>query len=227
MKTIHMVSTIVLILCFTLVSAVAYGQEDEMKNVAMSSLKEWKKSFTEDQARKLGFDGKEDFEASELGAPFKLYTIQPDALMGYQEGQEFGKLVTETNYSVYPVNSGGKNKALLWMVNRKGKWQVARMGSSKLAKNILSTEGAMRNQMAEKGLEGAKPAKFVRLYQLYLDFFFLKAAEKEYVIPVQKIPTLKVEGGKFYSPGQVVPQWKEQLKKKMPPEEKGKGIIEG
>ncbi len=227
MNNRRILSTALLVLCIALVPAGTYGQENEMKQVAMRSLMEWKKSFTEDQARKLGFDSKEDFQASELGAPFRLYTVKPAALMEYQEGQEFGKLVTETNYSVYPVNTRGNNKALLWMVNRNGKWEVARMGSSKLVKNIMSTEGAMKNQISERGLEGAKPPKFVRIYQLYLDFFFLKAAEREFVVPLRNIPDLKTEGGKFYVPSQVVPQWKEQLKKKTAPKEKGKEIIEG
>ncbi len=227
MKIKYISSVIVLILCMTLLSPGLYSQEDEMKEVAISSLKEWKKTFSDDQARKLGFDSKADFKASELGTPFKLYTISPDAMMGYEEGSEFEKIVAETNYYVYPIISGGENKALLWMVKKEDKWQVARLGSSKLAKDIRSTEGTIGDQIPERGLEGAEPPKFVRVYQLYLDFFFIKAAEKEYIVPIYTIPALLLEGSKFYTPAEIVPQWKEDLKKKMPPEEEGKRIIEG
>lgn len=223
----YMSSVTILILSITLSSTGLYGQEDEMKKGALSSLKELRKTLSDDQARKLGFDSKADLRASKLGTPFKLYTISPDALMGYQERTKFEEIVTATNYYVYPIISGGGNKALLWMVKKEGRWQVARMGSSKLAKNIRSTEGTIRDQISERGLEGAEEPKFVRVYQLYLDFFFVKAAEKEYIVPVYTISTLQVEGGKFYTPAEIVPQWKDQLKKKMRPEEKGKPIIEG
>jgi len=222
MKINYISSVIILTFCIPLLSPRLYGQEDEMKKVALSSLKEWKKTFSDDQVRKLGFDNKADFETSELGTPFKLYTISPDAMMGYQEGNDFEKIVTETNYYVYPVISGGVNKALLWMFKEENKWQVARIGSSKLAKSIRSTEGTIKDQITERGLEGAGPPKFVRVYPLYLDFFFIKAAEKEYIIPMYTIPTLGIEGSKFYTPAQAVPQWKEQLKKKILPEEEGK-----
>ncbi len=218
----YFLSAIALILCITLILNELYSQDDEMKKTALSRLNEWKKTFSEDQVQKLGFDSKADFKASELGTPFKLYTVNPDAMMGYQEGSKFEKIVTETNYWIYPVISSGENKALLWIMKKEDKWQVARIGSSKLAKNIRTNEGTIRDQTSEKGLEGAELPKFVRVYQLYLDFFFIKTAEKEYIIPMQTIPILKIEGSKFYTPAQVVPHWKEQLKKKMPPEEEGK-----
>jgi hypothetical protein len=198
-----------------------------MKDVAMHRLNEWKKIFTDDQIRKLGFDNKADFKAAELGTPFKIYTISPEAIQQYAEGSEFGKTVTETNYYAYPVMSGGKNKALLWMVKAEGKWKVARIGSSKLAQNIRTGEGTIRAESAEKGLEGAGPPKFVRIYQLYLDFFFISTADKEYIIPMQNIPDLKIEGSKFYEPADVIPQWKESLKEKMQPEEGRQKNIEG
>lgn len=227
MKIKYISSVIVLILCIVLLSRGLYGQEDEMKKVALSSLEEWKKTFSDDQVRKLGFDSKADFKASELGTPFKMYTINPDAMMTYEKGSEFAQIVTETNFYAYPVISDGINKALLWMVKKEGKWQVARIGSSKLARTIRSAEGTIRNQKSEMGLEGAGPPKFVRIYQLYLDFFFIKTTEKEYVVPMFTIPDLRIEGSKFYTPAEIVPQWKEQLKKKMPPKEKGEEIIEG
>lgn len=219
---------IVLILCITFLSTGLYGQKDVMKNAALSRLQECKKVFSEDQTKKLGFNSKADFEASELGTPFKLYTINSDAIIKYEEGSEFGKIVTETNYYVYPVISGGENKALLWMVKKENGWQVARIGSSELAKTIRATEVTIKDQRSERGLEKAEPLKFVRVYPLYLDFFFIKAANKEYIVPMYTIPNLRVEGSKFYTPAEIVPQWKEQLKNKMPSEEdREKEIIEG
>lgn len=219
MKIKYISMEIVLIICIVLLSLGLYGQDDAMKKEALSSLNGWKRTTSDDQAKKIGFDSKADFKASELGTPFKLYTISPDAMMEYEEGSEFGKIVKETNYYVYPVISGRENKALLWMFKKEDKWQAARIGSSKLAKSIVSTEGTIMHQISERGLEGAGPPKFVRLYQLYIDFFFIKDAEKEYIIPIYTTPALLVEGSKFYTPTEVVPQWKEQLKKNIQTEE--------
>lgn len=225
MKIKYISMEIVLIICIALLSLGLYGQDDAMKKEALSSLNGWKRTTSDDQAKKIGFDSKADFKASELGTPFKLYTISPDAMMEYEEGSEFGKIVKETNYYVYPVISGGENKALLWMFKKEDKWQAARIGSSKLAKSIVSTEGTIMHQISERGLEGAGPPKFVRLYQLYIDFFFIKDAEKEYIIPIYTTPALLVEGSKFYTPTEVVPQWKEQLKKNIQTEEGGKSKL--
>ena len=134
---------------------------------------------------------------------------------------DFEAIITDGNYYVYPLISGGENKALLWMYKKEGKWQVARIGSSGLAKNISTNEGTIRDQGSEKGLEGAEPPKFVRVYQLNVDFFFIKAGETEYIIPMQNIPDLEIEGSKFYKPGDILPRWKEQIKLKMSPREDG------
>jgi hypothetical protein len=227
MKIRYISLLFVLIFCIILLPRGLYGQENEMRKAALASLEEWKKTFSDDQTQRLGFDNKADFKASELGTPFKIYTVSPDAMMTYEEGSEFARIVTETNNYAYPVISAGMNKALLWVVRRENKWQVARIGSAKLARTIRSTEGVIENRKSQMGLEGAKTPKFVRIYQLYLDFFFIKTTEKEYIIPMFTIPDLRIEGSKFYSPAEIVPQWKEQLKKKIPSKETGEEIIEG
>ena len=202
-------------ICVFLSSSVLFSEEEGMKKVALKTMREWKKAFSEEQVTKLGFDDRADFKAAELGTPFSLYTVEPAAMLEYQGESEFGNLVKDTNYMVYPIRSGGKNKALLWMYKKDDEWKVARIGSSKLAKTMVTTEGAIRSQTRERGLEGAEPPKFVRVYSLFLDFFFVKSAEREYIIPVYSMPNLRVEGSKFYTPKDIVPQWKEQLEKIM------------
>ena len=215
MRKTHIFKVIAILICVFLSSSVLFSEEETMKKVALKTMKEWKKAFSEEQVTKLGFDDMADFKAAELGTPFSLYTVNPTAMMEYQGESEFGNFVEETNYMVYPIKSGGRNKALLWMYKKDNEWKVARIGSSKLAKTMVTTEGAIQSQTREKGLEGAGPPKFVRVYQLYLDFFFVKSAEREYIIPVYSLPNLKVEGSKFYTPKDIIPQWKEQLEKIM------------
>ena len=221
MKIKYLSSTIILLLLIVLIPAGVYGQDGDMKKVATERLNEWQKTFTDDQAMQLGFASLDDFKKAELGEPFKVYTIAPEAINGFEEGSEFGQIVTETNYYVYPVMTDGSNKALLWMMRKDGVWHVARIGSSDLAKTMRMVEGKMEGQKAARGLEGAPPPKFVRVYQLYLDFLYVKG-QHEYIIPMYNIPSLKLEGSNFYSPSEFIPQMKEQLKLKMP-EERGSG----
>jgi hypothetical protein len=222
-STLTMVVT-VLFLSIILAAHGVYGQDNEMEKTARKTLEEYKKVFSEDEARKIGFDSKSDFKKSLLGKPFKLYTIAPDAMMNYQEGSEFKKIVTEANYYIYPIISDGVNKALMWMYQKEGQWEVARIGSSKLARALRSTEGTIRQKNEENGIKESGLPVLVRVYQLKLDFFFIKADDKEYIIPIFSLPTLKIEGSKFYTPAQLLPNWKEQLKK-IAPQEGEKGII--
>jgi hypothetical protein len=202
---------IAIFVCAFLSSFVLFSEEEAMRKVALKTMNEWKKTFSKEQVTKLGFDDMADFKVAELGIPFSLYTVDPAEIMKYTGESEFGNLVKDTNYMVYPIKAGGVNKALLWMYKKEDKWKIARIGSSKLAKTMVTTEGAIQSQTRERGLEGAGPPKFVRVYSLFLDFFFVKSAEREYIIPVYSMPNLRVEGSKFYTPKDIVPQWKEQL----------------
>lgn len=205
---------IAFVLCLYFLSPVITAEDAAMRETAMKSLNEWKKFFKEEEVKKLGFDNRADFRVAELGTPIKLYTVNPDAMLGHDEEKEFNEIVTETNYYVYPVRSQGINKALLWMYKKDNIWKTARIGSAKMARSLMEAEGAINQQRTERGLEGAGPPKLVRVYQLYLDFFFIKDAQKEFIIPLQTVPNLQVEGSKFYTPAQLLPQWKQQIKDK-------------
>lgn len=227
-KRVSTLTMVVTVLFLSIILAVygVYGQDNEMKKTALKNLKECKKVFSDDEARKIGFDGKKDLKESTLGRPFKLYTINPDAMMKYEDGSELKKIVTDAHYYIYPIISDGINKALMWMYKKEDRWKVARIGSSKLARALRSTEGTIRVKSEEKGIKEAGPPVLVRVYQLKLDFFFIKAEDKEYIIPIFTHPTLKVEGSRFYTPAQLLPQWKEQLKKMLPQvEEEGRKKI--
>ncbi len=228
MKIKYLSLTIALTMFFTLLTGAAYSQDDAMKEAALNRLSLWQKTFTEQQAKQLGFASLDDFKKAELGEPFKLYTITPDAITGFQEGAEFGRIITDTDYFVYPVMTAGSNKALLWVMKKEGAWHVARIGSADLAKTIRKVKSTVESAKSERGLEGAAPPKFVRVYQLYLDFFYMSGSQGEYILPMYNIPNLNIEGNKFYNPAEFIPQLKEQLKLKMPEErESSEKNIEG
>ena len=197
-----------------LLSLVFSSEDAAMRETALKSLNEWKKIFKDVEVKRLGFDNRGDFIAAELGTPIKLYTVNPDALLSHDEAGEFNDIVTETDNFVYPIRSRGISKALLWMYKKDNVWMTARIGSAKMARSLMDAEGAINQQRTERGLEGAGPPKLVRVYQLYLDFFFIKDAQKEFIIPLQTIPNLQVEGSKFYTPNQLLPQWKKHIKEK-------------
>jgi hypothetical protein len=191
----------------------SFAQDEDILKIAQKSLTEWKKVFSDDQIRKLGFDGK----------PFPVFTVDPEAVMTFQAGTDFERIVKEDGYRVFPVMIKGKNKALLWMYQKEGKWKVARIGSSKLSQNVQNNERFIDEQKPARGLENSGPPRFVRFYQLSIDFFFIKGSKGEFIIPMQNIPELNMKTQSFISPAEIVPLWKEELQKKKKYEEENKG----
>ena len=216
------------VVCLVLLPVAASGQFEESRAAAELKLKSWQKNLSPDQVVKLGFASRGEFRAATLGTPFEVFTVTSDRLMSYEEGSRFAGLIEGTNYVVFPVLANGQNRALVWTVKRGEEWGAVRIGGAKLARDMRSVESRVREESAARDLGEAKPARFVRVYPLYLDFLFLEGAEQEYIVPLEGSAQLELEGSQFYTPDAVVPQWKELLERKLPVvEEEGKEIKEG
>lgn len=197
-----------------------YSQDDEMKNKATEKMKTWSKSFSDKQYLDLGFKDQAEIESADLGDPYLVYTIDPEQLMILKPGEDIGDLLAKTGYTIYPVISNGQNKALLWMYQKDNEWKIARMGSSGIAKNLNRNEKSIKKHQEDTGLLGAEKQRFVRIYQLYFDFFYMRGAEAEYIMPMQTIPGMKIKGSQLYKVEEVIPLLQEELKMKMPFEDK-------
>lgn len=194
----------------------AFSQDDEMKRMAKEDMKAWSKSFSKEQVEKLGYKDKGEFNSAELGDPYKVYTIDPNKLVEYGQNEEFERLLESTGYIAYPVISEGRSKSLLWMYQKDNEWKIARVGSAGLSQDLRSNEARIEKQKEELGLNQDQEPMLVRLYQLYLDFFYLKGEEREYMVPMANIPALDIKGGTFYPAEEMIPMLQEQLKGMMP-----------
>lgn len=220
MKRKYLSILILIIFGIGLVPDAVFAQDDEMKKKAMEKMKTWSKSFSDMQYQHLGFKDQAEIENSELGDPYLVYTIDPNDLLEMKDGIPFVEMLKKTGYMIYPVISQGKNKALLWMYQKDNDWKIARMGSSGLAKNLKRNEHSVQEQQEDTGLLGIETLRFVRIYQLYFDFFYMKGAEAEYIMPMQTVLELKLKGSEFYKVKEVLPLLQKELQAKMPFENK-------
>lgn len=209
--------SIVLVLFFSgIISSSVFSQDDELKNIAIENLAEWSKSFSLDQFNQLGYKDKAEFDKSELGSPYQVFTMDPNKLLRIDSLDDFGALLTKTGYTVYPVILDGRNKSLLWMYQKDNEWKTARIGSSGIAENLKVNEEVIDKYREDRGLSDRAVPKLVRIYQLYFDFFYIKGEETAYIIPMQTLPDLNIRGNTFYSVEEILPILKEELKNKMP-----------
>ena len=216
-------SALVLMLFVTVtISNGVFGQNDEMKKKAKKNMIEWSKSFSQEQFKHLGYKDKAEFDNAELGTPYVLYTVDPNKLVELDSTGDFGSLLAKTGYIVYPVISEGKDKSLLWMYQKDDEWKIARVGSAGLAENLKANEEVIKKYGEEMGTALESP-RLVRIYQLYLDFFYVKGEKNDFVVPMQTIPDLRIKGNTFYSVKELLPVLQEDLKQKMPfKDEEGK-----
>ncbi len=194
----------------------AYSQSDEMKKQAAQEMKEWGNSFGPEQFKHLGFADKTEFNESELGNPYVVYTISPDKLLDYEPGNDLRSLFTKAGYIIYPVISKGVNKSLLWMYQKDNVWKIARLGSSGISENIKTNEDLLQKYREEYKILPSEGPTFVRIYQLYLDFFFVRGDPEDFIVPMQTIPDSNIEGNTFYLVKELLPVLQELLKLKMP-----------
>ncbi len=199
-----------------IISNSVFSQDDAMKKKAVHDMKEWSKGFAPDQFKQLGYIDKVEFDKAELGVPYVVYTIDPNQLLEYEPDKDFSSLLTKTEYIVYPVISEGKNKSLLWMYQKENEWKMARIGSAGLAENLKTNEDVIQKRREEFKLKAGEVPQLVRIYQLYLDFYYVKGEEDEFIIPMQTIPDLNIRGNTFYPMKEILPVLQENLRQKMP-----------
>jgi hypothetical protein len=222
-----LLSAMILILFIITVMPVnVSGQDEEMKKNALQSMRQWSNTIDPAQFVKLGYKDKAEFDKAVLGDPYIVYTIAPEQLLEYQPGKDFSSLLTKSGYIVYPVISDGKNKSLLWMYEKDNQWKIAKIGSAGLSENLKTSEAAIQKNRETYKLASAEKPRMVRIYQLYLDLFYIKGEQSEYLVPMQTIPEMKIRGGMFYQMQDILPILQEEMKQKMPFKDKDGNILE-
>jgi hypothetical protein len=216
MKRKYLKATIIIFIVTGIISNSLYSQDDEMKNKAMEGMRAWSKSISTAQFQKLGYKDRAEFDQTELGKPYDVFTIQPEKLVEFDTGGNFENLLMESGSVLYPLISEGRNKSLLWMYKKDNEWKVGRIGSSGLSENLRICEETIEKYREERGVAAGESPRFVRIYQLYLDFFYITGQEEAYIMPMQTIPDLGIKGNAFYSEKEIVPVLQAELRKKMP-----------
>lgn len=89
-----------------------------------------------DSMEQYGFSDGAAGNAAELGAPFLLNTITPQALEKYQAGMTVASLVTPTTLWYFPVLVGGQIRAILVVDRLNNQWQAVSLGYAGLAKEL-------------------------------------------------------------------------------------------
>jgi hypothetical protein len=121
-----------------------------------------------------GFNTVAEREQARLGAPFRLAVITPQTLLGYQAGDAFEALLTDTTLWYFPVAIDGAIRCLLVVDRMPAGWEAVSLGYVPLARAL----DALLRAWPES--DGNRP-RLVAVFQ---------AREYLYTVPGQATPNL-------------------------------------
>ena len=113
------------------------------------------KNLYEEIGRDLGFRTEDEWRASTLGSPIKVFMSGLDELEKFGSGDDPQKLLADTQEVIFPIYSGGAFQSSITLVQRDGKWELASFGGaeaklseSSRSKHINANRGANQDYIA-------------------------------------------------------------------------------
>ena len=120
----------------------------------------------------FGFAPGDKISEALLGAPFKVYTITPDALAAYQAGDSVGSLLSPTGMWYFPVILTGDTRCVLTVAKMDGSWQAVGIGKTPLAAQLQR----LKKQWPKSG--GYEPI-LIEVFQVPAFFFTVPQAGED------------------------------------------------
>ncbi len=150
----------------------------QAREAAVSGLGAFLDAIPEQDLKHFNFSDPSELALAELGDPFRVYTIPPEAILDYTPGTSIGKIVSPTSLLLFPVISRGETRTLLMVDEVAGEWKAVGIGSSGLAKQW---EGVIAAWPSAKGYEHT----FIRIFQATADFVLLSRDQETKMIPLE------------------------------------------
>lgn len=167
----------------------------EVRSAAIKGLPTFLKTISKDDIKNYGFSKQEEVEHATLSDPFKVYTIEPEKILDYDDKTSVLEIISPTSLWEFPVMSKGTIRTLLTVDLMNGIWEAVGIGSSGLAKRW---DFIMKNWPSVEGYEHI----FVRVYQADSDFVILKHAGKIEMLSL--MPWYGTEENKTYEPSYIL-----------------------
>jgi hypothetical protein len=126
---------------------------------------------------RFGFDSRAETHQSSIGDPLKVYTIEPDALLAYDGGQEMSELLSPTEIWLFPVICADRARVLLTVSRLRGRWQGVDIGG---AVHATELERVARDWPRDAGCE----LHVVKVYQANSTFVCAIRDGTSHLIPL-------------------------------------------
>ena len=158
---------------------------------AASAVQELPELVNKDNHRSLGFESVEEARAGKLGDAIPVFMIRLDALQQYR-GEDAGRLLTDLQRAVYPVEVGGQVRSTVELQAMGGKWEVARLGG---AQKIRAMDKHRRSTLKARGLQTSDFFE-VRIPALNLTFLGHHDADGLMLTPLADDASLNLQAGR-------------------------------
>jgi hypothetical protein len=125
-----------------------------------------------------GFSSKEELSQATVAEPFRVHTITPDKITGYNEDIEFSSLISATTYWLVPLISRGEAKTMLTVKVVKGELLAVAIGGAQIARELALIR---KKWPSSDGYEH----KLVRIYPAISDFVVLSKEARVKIVPLR------------------------------------------
>ena len=190
-----MKTNFILLIIVFLLSSVAYGQMNIMKDVLAAAEKDYVaylEKIPTDKEPLYGFNSRDEFDRVKLGKPYQLMTLSEEFFSDPTlKNKDY--LVPTGDWRV-PLLIGKEYRALLTVSDFNGYWKAVGLGAASLAREL---------EVFEKKHPSKKQyGKILRVYQSVCDYMLLSSDDDPAamnVIPLKSAKNTLVENGKSFS----------------------------
>ncbi|MHB8067353.1 MAG: hypothetical protein ACYDIC_05575 [Desulfobaccales bacterium] len=120
----------------------------EIRMAAKAGLPHFLKHIPQGRESAYGFSKNDAIAQAYLGEPFNLYTIKPQAILGYTPGDSVQSVLSPMNIWYFPVMLKDEIRSILEVGQMDGKWQAVGFGYMPIANNL---RGVMQRWPTSKG----------------------------------------------------------------------------
>jgi len=186
-KKITYIILIAVGLCFA--GSIMESQVDfippEVLEAAETGLAEFIPQIPLQDIENYGFLSPDEYALTELGEPFKLYTIPPKGIDALALSPGVDNVLKETDHWLVPVMVQGERRVMITVVHSNGIWEAVGLSGAWLAYELDSVYFGLENEIRVAGVIGDYRIKFVRIFQAASDFLLIQADGQEYFKPLR------------------------------------------
>jgi len=126
----------IIMFLFTGFHAIAQEPPGEAVQIANEALQPFLDRISAAAMEQYGFTKDDNLNQANLGSAYKLYTITPEALFGFQESDTVSSVISKTDLWYFPVMIGNKMKAIFTVEFFDDEWRAVALGYARLTQDL-------------------------------------------------------------------------------------------